>query len=339
MRQDEMTNASIDEEAIALPDPRDRPVTLAHRAEFAVILVIGAFLRMIGIDAASALAGGIARMIGPMLKPISDRARTNLAIAFPTMSQEEQAAIIRGVWENLGRTTGEFAHLAKLDPYAQNPRVEIVGQEKFEAVIASGKPAIFVSGHFANWEAMPTTMHAVGLDYAFVYRAANNPLIDGFIIRERARVMSRRQIPKGKRGGRDVIDALKSGRSLAMLIDQKLTTGGISSPLFGRPAMTAPAAARLSLKYGAPLIPVKLERLEGARFRLTVCDPIDFTRSGDANADTQALTDRLNLEIERMIRARPEQWLWLHRRWPKEAYARINPAGLQSSDIHPAKRR
>jgi KDO2-lipid IV(A) lauroyltransferase len=86
-------------------------------------------------------------------------------------------------------------------------------------------------------------------------------------------------------------------------------------------------------------MPVKLERLEGARFRLTVCDPIDFTPSGDANADTQALTDRLNLEIERMIRARPEQWLWLHRRWPKEAYARINPAGLQSSDIHPAKRR
>jgi Kdo2-lipid IVA lauroyltransferase/acyltransferase len=160
-------------------------------------------------------------------------------------------------------------------------------------------------------------MHAVGLDYAAVYRAANNPLVDALIIRTRAKAMSRRLIPKGKRGGRDMIEAIKSGASLAMLVDQKLTSGGIPSPFFGRPAMTAPATARLALKFRAPIIPLEIERLRGARFRVTVGDPLVVSLSGDANADTQALTDRINLEIERMIRSRPGQWLWLHRRWGK----------------------
>ncbi|MDZ7629718.1 MAG: lysophospholipid acyltransferase family protein [Parvularculaceae bacterium] len=303
-------------EDIELPEPRsNRPVTLMHRIEYALALTLGAFFRVLGVDAASAIAGGFMRRLGPLIGPITTRGRANLHLAFPDWSDKEVDAVLRDVWENIGRTGAEFSHLAAFDPDAGD-RADIVGREKFEAVKASGKPAIFVSGHFANWEIMPRLMHAAGLDYAFVYRAANNPLIDALIIRERAKVMSRRQTPKGKRGGRDLIEALKAGVSLAMFVDQKLTSG-IPSPLFGRPAMTAPAAARLALKYGAPVMPVELERLGGARFRLTVGDALDFTPTGDANADTQALTDRINLELERMIRARPGQWLWFHRRWGK----------------------
>ena len=131
--------------------------------------------------------------------------------------------------------------------------------------------------------------------------------------------MSRRQIPKGRRGGRDMLEALNKGVSLAMYIDQKLTSGGIPAPLFGRPAMTATAAARMALRFGAPVIPIDLVRLNGARFRMIVGDPVAFSPSGDMSADVEALTARLNLEIERMIRAAPSQWLWFHRRWGKDA--------------------
>lgn len=305
-------------EEIELPAPRsNRPVTLAHRVEFALALVIGGLFRLVGVDAASAIAGSFLRAVGPMIAPIHNRGLANLRLAFPDWSEAEIAATLRDVWENLGRTAAEFSHLHRFSPDVGD-RVEIVGREKFAAVIASGKPAIFVSGHFANWEVMSIVLHAVGLDYGVIYRAANNPLVDGLIIRTRAKVMSRRQIPKGKRGGRDMIDALKSGASLAMLVDQKLTSGGVPSPLFGRQAMTAPAPARLALKFGAPVIPLEIERTHGAHFRLMVRDPIAFDPTGDVNADAQALTDRINQELERMIRARPGQWLWLHRRWGKE---------------------
>ncbi len=305
-------------EEITLPAPRsNRPVTLAHRGEYALALAVGGFFRVVGVDAASAIAGGFLRAIGPLIGPIHRRGLVNLRIAFPNWTDAEIAATLRNVWENLGRTAAEFSHLDCFSPDS-GFRVQVEGREKFAAVIASGKPAIFVSGHFANWEVMSIVMQAVGLDYGVIYRAANNPLVDGLIIRTRAKVMSRRQIPKGKRGGRDMIEALRSGASLAMLVDQKLTSGGVPSLFFGRPAMTAPAPARLALKFDAPIIPLEIERTRGAHFRLTVNNPIAFEPTGDVNADTQALTDRINQELERMIRARPGQWLWLHRRWGKD---------------------
>lgn len=310
---------SADSEDIDLPAPRaNRPVTLLHRVEYALAIALGAGFRLIGVDASSAIAGRVMRAIGPMIGPISDRGRANLRLAYPQWSTQEVESTLRDIWENLGRTAAEFSHLEKFDP-DQGGRVTLIGREIFDAVIAGGKPAVFVSGHFANWEVIPRTMHAAGVDYCFVYRAANNPLVDGLIIARRGGVMSRRQIPKGKRGGRDMIDALRNGVSVAMLVDQKLTSGGIPSPLFGRPAMTAPAAARLALKYGAPVIPVSIERLFGAHFRLTVSAPLAFMPTGDMNADVQTLTDRINLEIESMIRKAPGQWLWLHRRWGKTA--------------------
>lgn len=314
-----MTQAQ--DEEIALPGPRNnRPVTIAHRVEFALALALGFYFRLVGVDAASSIAGGFCRAIGPLISPITHRAKINLQIAYPEMTKADADAIIREVWENLGRTTAEFAHLEKFDPDADDPRVEVIGRERIEEIVQDERPAIFISGHFANWEVGSIVLHALGLDYGVIYRAANNPLLDGLIIKERARVMSRRQIPKGKRGGRDMIEALKSGASLAILVDQKLNSGGILSPFFRKDAMTAPAAARLALKYAAPVIPIEIERLSGARFRVAIGAPLPFTASGDINADTQALTDAINREIETMIRKRPGQWLWLHRRFAKETY-------------------
>jgi KDO2-lipid IV(A) lauroyltransferase len=288
-----------------------------------VTLLLGAFFRLIGVDLASSLAGNFTRAIGPMLGAISDRARTNLSIAFPDWLPDQIEMTTRAVWENLGRTTAEFAHLTAFNPDCVRSRVEIEGRERLDEIKAAGKPVIFVSGHLANWEVMSIALHAAGIDYLTVYRAANNPLVDGLIIRERAKVMSRRLAPKGKRGGRDMIEAIKAGASIAMLVDQKLTSGGIPSPFFGKEAMTAPAAARLSLKYGAPVVPVSVVRTTGAHFKLKIHGALAFSPSGDAAADTQALTDQINLIIEEMIRTNPGQWLWLHRRWPKEIYKKV----------------
>ncbi len=307
------------DEEIELPAPRsNRPVTLLHRAEYALVLALGWFFRLIGVDAASGLAGRFMRFVGPMIGPIHRRGQTNLKIAFPDWSKAKIEQTLRDTWENVGRTAGEYSHLEKFDPGAGG-RIDIIGREKLYAVIASGRPAVFVSGHFANWEITPRAMHAAGLDYCFVYRAANNPLIDGLIIKTRGAVMSRRQIPKGRRGGRDMLEALGSGVSLAMYVDQKLNSGGVPAPLFGRPAMTATAAARMALRFGAPVIPVDLVRLDGARFRMTVGAPLAFAPTGDITADVVALTARINLEIERMVRNAPGQWLWFHRRWGKDA--------------------
>jgi KDO2-lipid IV(A) lauroyltransferase len=100
-----------------------------------------------------------------------------------------------------------------------------------------------------------------------------------------------------------------------MLADQKMNDG-IALPFFGRPAMTAPALAVLALRFDCDVLPARVERLAGARFRLTVYPPLPLPRSGDHHADVAMLMILVNQTLESWIRDRPEQWFWLHRRWP-----------------------
>lgn len=313
-----MTSAStVDESEVELPERRsNRPVTLLHRLEFGLALILFGFFKVIGLDASSALAGGFTRIVGPLIRPVSKRAEDNLALIFPDWSRKQIKRTTAKVWENLGRTAAEFAHLEKFRPLEKDGRVSVEGAERLQEATARG-PVITVSGHFANWEIMPVSLHRLGLDYAFVYRAANNPLIDELIIKKRGRVMSRHQMPKEKNKSRAMVEHLKAGRSLALLVDQKLNDG-VTVPFMGKEAMSPPAAAKLSLKFHAPVMPVSLARLDGAHFHMTIHEPIAFAPTGDTEADARALTAKINQAIEQDIRARPGQWLWLHRRWTKK---------------------
>jgi KDO2-lipid IV(A) lauroyltransferase len=100
-----------------------------------------------------------------------------------------------------------------------------------------------------------------------------------------------------------------------MLVDQKMNDG-IPVPFFGRDAMTAPAAAQLALRFDAVLMPVRVERVRGAHFRIYMRPPIEVERTGNKHDDTLALMRKVNLEIESWVREEPGMWLWLHRRWP-----------------------
>ena len=152
-----------------------------------------------------------------------------------------------------------------------------------------------------------------GISVAQVYRAGNNPLLDRMIARYRGD--GGELIPKGRVAARRAIAALRRGTHLTLLADQKMNDG-IAVPFFGRPAMTAPALAVLALRFDCDVLPARVERLAGARFRLTVFPPLPLPRSGEPHADAAALMARVNAILEGWIRDRPEQWLWVHRRWP-----------------------
>jgi len=122
-------------------------------------------------------------------------------------------------------------------------------------------------------------------------------------------------IPKGAVASRRALAALRRGGHLTLLVDQKLNDG-IAVPFFGRPAMTAPALALLALHFDCAVLPARVERLRGAHFRLTIDPPLPLPKSGDRTADVAALMAEVNRTLETWIRRRPEQWFWLHSRWP-----------------------
>jgi len=172
---------------------------------------------------------------------------------------------------------------------------------------------IFFSGHLANWEIAMLAGVQYGIPVAQIYRGGNNPLLDRMIARFRGD--GAELIPKGTVAPRRAIAALRRGTHLTLLADQKMNDG-IPVPFFGRLAMTAPALAVLALRFDCDVLPTRVERVDGVRFRLTVFPPLALLQSGEPDADAAALMARVNAILESWIRDRPEQWLWVHRRWP-----------------------
>jgi KDO2-lipid IV(A) lauroyltransferase len=110
---------------------------------------------------------------------------------------------------------------------------------------------------------------------------------------------------------------LAKGAHLAILIDQKMNDG-IPVPFFGRPAMTTPVLAKLAQRFKCPVVPARIERLQGAHFRLTVFEPMAIPDTGNPDADAATLMREVHAMMEGWIRHRPDQWFWLHRRWPDD---------------------
>lgn len=284
---------------------------LRQRLEaFAARAVWGVFAAL-PLDAASGLGGWLGRRIGPLLGGVNRVARRNLKAAFPEKSPAEIEAIIKDMWEHLGRVAGEFSHLKTI----ATERVELIGGEYIDLLRDDGKAGIFISGHMGNWELSGAVAALRGLPLHLIYRAANNPWVEDLYRKGRADASSA-LIQKGPEGARQTLAVLKAGGHLGMLVDQKMNDG-VPIPFFGRDAMTAPAQAALATKFKCPLVPARIERLRSANFRMTILPPMEMPATGDGHEDRRILLTRINALFEGWIRERPEQWLWVHRRWPE----------------------
>lgn len=285
---------------------------IGYRLE--AVLAHAAFwlFKSLPVDAASSLGGRIGRAVGPLLRG-TRTARRNLMRAFPDKSAGEIERIIRDMWDNLGRTLAEYPHLAALGDTGPGGRTELVGRQYLDSLRDDGIGGIVVGGHLGNWEVPPVASRALGLEVALVYRAPNNPYVGPMLVKWRG-AASDTHIPKGADGARRLIRHLSKGGHAGILIDQKMNDG-VPIPFFGRDAMTAPAAAQLSRRLNIPIHPLRTERLKGARFRVTILPSMEYPDTGNPHQDTEDLLKRLNALLECWIREKPEQWLWLHRRW------------------------
>lgn len=300
---------------------------LAWRAEAVVYDLFTFLMRAMPVDWASGFGGLVARLFGP-LTPIQKVVETNLALAFPDLGSDERRRLIRAQWDNVGRTFAEFPIIDRLTP--ESGRVEVIGGERLDRLREAGRPVVFVSGHFANWEIMPATIVRHRVPCQMTYRAANNPYVDRRIRDSRARYGVRLFAPKGSDGARELLDGMKAGDSVALMNDQKFNRG-LETPFFGHTVMTAPGPSRLALRFGAVLQPMSVQRLKGAHFRVLVHDPIAPAATGDRAGDLQATTERVSAFVEARVREHPADWFWVHRRWPKSLYRGV-PAAAGEAD-------
>ncbi|PHR94467.1 MAG: lipid A biosynthesis acyltransferase [Robiginitomaculum sp.] len=271
------------------------------------------------LDSISAFSGRLFEWIGPKTSK-HHIAETGMRVAFPDASDAQINTWLSESWNRIGRTFGEFPLLGRIKVFDGSGRVEVIGLERLEKLKKDGKAAILVSGHFANWELMAAVFSQTNLPVHVTYRPTNNPYFDKRIRQQRAAYGIKLMVAKsGAKGAKELIHALRSGQSVALLNDQKFNEG-IEVPFFGVGAMTAPGPTRLAIKTGAPLIPMSIVRTEGANFRVTIHEPIKLQKTDDRTADIRDGVLKITSFVEEHIRENPTDWFWVHRRWPKEMY-------------------
>ena len=297
--------------------PARPPIPLTRRLRYYLeaggfFLIVG-FFRLFDIDRASAIGGWLGRnLVAPT--GFSKLARENLRLAFPEKSAAEIDSVVRGMWDNLGRVLAEYAHLDKIHWKGADPRIIVSGLQNASVGDSPAAGRFFLSGHLANWEVLPIAGRQVGLSGASVVRPANNPLVNRWLEKVRVRVGMPEIVSKGTDSLRRLFTLLRQGKDICLLADQRASEG-IPVPFFGHDALTTPMPAALALKLGSAIVPISNERTGGARFHIHVHPRIELPHTGDPRRDLIAVTAAINAFLEERVRAHPEQWLWIHRRW------------------------
>lgn len=271
-------------------------------------------MKLLGPDRAVAVGSRLMAWAGPRSAK-HRHVLENLRVMFPGYDETAIAALARRSWANLGAILADYPHLGRI---ADNPaRIELVGDGPVRERIARGEPMIFITPHLGNWELSAAAGSRHGLTMAVVYSPQQNRLLDRLLQYLRRPLGT--HFLSGKGGARSILEEMGKGHSIGMLPDQRVNRGA-ALPFFGRDACTTTAPARLALSSGRTLFPVRVERLHGAHFRLTVYHPIEPPPGAGPDQEQRRVEDmtrRINGLFEAWIRERPEQWLCTKRRWSK----------------------
>ena len=181
-----------------------------------------------------------------------------------------------------------------------------------EKIKVEKKRAVFISGHFSNFELMALQIEKAGINLCAIYRPLNNIYLNKTMEEIRRNFICKNQIKKGRSGTRQIIENLKKGNSVALMIDQRVREG-IKTNFFGKPASTTTIPAQLIKKYKCDLVPIYIERRKKYYFKMFISKPIKIMNY----KSTSEITEHLNKILEKMILRNIDQWIWTHDRWKK----------------------
>ena len=281
---------------------------IVYFIEFILIKVLFIFFKIIGYKYSSNLGFLIGKIIGPIFRSkeliIKNLEKANI------QKQNDLKKIASNVLGNYGRIFAEYVHLKNFRNDKLEKYISIEGLEHLENLKKSKKRAVFISGHFNNFELMAMQIEKAGIELATIYRPLNNFLLNKTMEQIRTENICKNQIKKGRAGSREIIKNLIKGKSIAIMIDQRVREGK-KIEFFNNLATTTTIPAQLIKKYNCELVPVYIERRKNNYFRMFVSKPIKI----DKNKSILEITKFLNNLLERMILRNIDQWIWTHNRW------------------------
>lgn len=294
---------------------KGRPLRFGHHlvfGAFKLFLLAGAcfplpVLRWIGRT--------LAKCVIPFATRERKRADEHLKIAFPEMKTDRRRFLRRRSEIHFGNVLGEIAWLMHADARQVAALCDITGEEHLQNALEAGRGAVLITAHAGNWELLNARLGVAGIPMSIAVRNVYDPRIDAIATDLRSR-FGAQVIHRGNNAGHRLFAALNTNRINGLLIDQNIRDlPGIFVPFFGRPAHTPSGAAGLALKAGCPTIPAFIHRRPDGRHLVEIHPPLPAPTEGSTEDRIRQLTATATATIEKHIRAHPEQWVWVHRRW------------------------
>ena len=277
--------------------------------QFLLIVPLFVIFKLIGLNLASFIGGKLFEIIGPLFR--SEKIiHSNIKKAFPNLNSKEINKITKQMWNNYGRVFSEYMFIKNYRKKLFDTHITIRGLEILREIKKNNKPVIFISGHFSNFELMAMVLEKHEIKLAAIYRPLNNFFLNFLMEKIRKDHICKYQIKKGLGGIREIIRLNQNGFSTALMIDQRVSQG-IKANFFNQQAFTTTIPAQLVKKYNFPVVPLFIERYENIKFKITIQEPIYFSKS----TTEKEITEKLNSLIEKMILFKPGQWIWSHNRW------------------------
>ncbi len=254
-------------------------------------------------------AFAVARSVFALLDRLAPKLRLSALRNFEIAGLPLGPPAVDRIYDHLARMMVYFSRFPTRTRENIGEWIEYRGFEHFAEAKARGKGVLFATGHIGNWELSAFAHALLSEPMHVVVRPLDNPLLDALV--KRYRCASGNRILDKKDFLRGILEALRANEAVGILIDQNtLPENGTFVDFFGTPASTGTTFAKLAAKTGAAVIPGYAWWDEGRGKYILEFDPI-VEMSGDVREDTARLTKH----FECVIRKRPEQWLWLHRRW------------------------
>ena len=277
--------------------------------QFLIVIFVFFIFKLLGLKISSFIGGKIFQFIGPFFRS-KKIIHLNIKRAFPNLEQKEINKITSNMWNNYGRVFAEYMFIKKFRNNQLNNNIIIEGKEILDDLKVKNIKAIFISGHFSNFELMAMQIEKIGIKIATIYRPLNNIFLNFIMENIRTKHICKKQIKKGIGGLKDLLKLNKEGYSTALMIDQRVSQGS-KLDFFNEKAFTTTIPAQLVKKFNIPVVPIFIERFDEIKFKMKVHKPIYFPN--DNSIDD--ITVKLNKILEKMILDSPNYWIWSHNRW------------------------
>ena len=277
--------------------------------QFLLAIISFIIFRILGPNLSSSLSGKIFEFVGPFFRS-KELINSNIRRAIPTIEEVRLNKISKSMWNNYGRVFAEYIFIKDFRKGKLSNNIKVNGKEILDKIINSNQQVVFVSGHLSNFELMAMYLEKSGIKLSAIYRPLNNIFLNQIMERIRKKYICTMQIKKGIGGLKKLINLNKKNYSTALMIDQRVSEGILSS-FFNKKALTTTIPAQLVKKYNIPVVPIYIERSKDTKFEITINEPLYFSES----TSIQDITDKLNKILENMIIKKPEQWIWSHNRW------------------------